>query len=106
MTQWYLLKDSDGKKSVSYTMVVITFTVLTMWLTLSMFTKVVHVDIREFDASGASLWFTPIATLYFSRKWHQAQVDANKLLASERAEDVGEDRAAKTEEVSDAEEKA
>lgn len=80
MTQWYLLKDSDGKKSVSYTMVVITFGVLTLWLTLSMFTKVVHVDIREFDASGASMWFAPIATLYFSRKWHQAQVDARREL--------------------------
>lgn len=80
MTQWYLLKDSDGKKSVSYTMMVTTFCVLTLWLTLSMFTKVMHLDIREFDPSGASIWFAPIATLYFSRKWHQAQVDANRQL--------------------------
>jgi len=80
MAQWYLLNDSDGKKSVSYTMLVITFTVLTVWLTLSMFTKVFHVDIREFDPSGASIWFAPIATLYFSRKWHTAQVDARRQL--------------------------
>lgn len=61
-------------------MLVITFGVLTLWLTLSMFTKVFHLDIREFDPSGASIWFAPIATLYFSRKWHQAQVDASKQL--------------------------
>lgn len=82
MTQWYLLKDSDGKKSVSYTMLVITFTVLTVWLSLSMFQKVFHLDVREFDASGASIWFSPIAALYFSRKWHQAQVDARTQLGA------------------------
>ena len=78
--QWYLLRDSDGKKSVSYTMMVITFCVCTLWLSLSMFQKVFHLDVREFDASGASIWFAPIATLYFSRKWHQAKIDAETQL--------------------------
>jgi hypothetical protein len=73
MAQWYLLKDSDGKKSVSYTMVLITFFVLTLWLSLSMFNKILNLEIREFDASGASLWFAPIATLYFGRRWTQAK---------------------------------
>lgn len=80
MAQFYLLKDSDGKKSVSYTMVVITFVVCTVWLSLSMFQKVFHLDVREFDASGASMWFAPIAALYFSRKWQQAQSDAKTKL--------------------------
>lgn len=80
MAQWYLLKDSDGKKSVSYTMLVLTFLVCTTWLSLSMFQKVFHLDIREFDAGGASIWFAPIATLYFSRKWQQAQTDARTQL--------------------------
>ena len=77
--QWYLLKDSEGKKSVSYTMLVLTFLVCTTWLSLSMFQKVFHLDVREFDASGATIWFAPIATLYFSRKWQQAQTDAREL---------------------------
>lgn len=69
MAQWYLLKNSDGKKSVSYTMMVSTFLVCTLWLTLSIFSKIHHLEIRPFDAGDASVWFAPIAALYFGRKW-------------------------------------
>lgn len=86
MAQFYLLKDSDGKKSVSYTMLVITFVVCTVWLSLSMFQKVFHLDVREFDASGASMWFAPIAGLYFGRRWTQAR------LASELEEDSSQQK--------------
>lgn len=74
--QWYLLKDTDGKKSVSYTMLVVTFCVCTLWLCFSMFESVFHLNVREFDASGASMWFAPIATLYFSRRWAQPKNNA------------------------------
>lgn len=69
MAQWYLLKDSNGKKSASYTMMVYTFAVCTLWLALSIFNKIHHLEIREFDAGGASVWFAPIAALYFGRRW-------------------------------------
>lgn len=77
---WYLLRDSNGKKSVSYTMMVVTFVACTLWLNLSMFESVFHLNVREFDASGASMWFAPIATLYFSRKWQKAKDDAKTNL--------------------------
>lgn len=66
---WYLLTDTDGKKSVSFTMVVWTFVVCTLWLSLSIFNKIHHMEIREFDSGAASIWFAPIAGLYFGRRW-------------------------------------
>lgn len=84
MAQWYLLKDSDGKKSVSYTMMVSTFVVLTIWLALSIFNKIHHLEIREFDAGSASVWFAPIAALYFGRKW-QTKDDLVKVAVTAKA---------------------
>lgn len=73
MTQWYLLKDSSGKKSVSYTMMVTTFIICTVWLLLSIFENIGGWDVREFSAEAASLWFGPICGLYFGRRWQDAQ---------------------------------
>lgn len=73
MNQWYLLKDSNGVKSVSYTMMVYTFLICTIWLLLSIFETIGGWDVREFSAEAASLWFGPIAALYFGRKWQTAQ---------------------------------
>lgn len=83
MNQWYLLKNSDGKKSVSYTMLVATFAVLTLWLTLSIFAKIHHLEIREFDAGSATVWFAPIASLYFGRRWQANGVEAASLKKKE-----------------------
>jgi len=66
--QWYLLTDTDGKKSVSFTMMCWTFVVLTIWLLLSVFEHISGLDVRAFDASGAAVWFAPIAALYWGRK--------------------------------------
>jgi hypothetical protein len=37
-------------------------------------------SVAQGDAGGASMWFAPIAALYFSRKWQQAQSDAKTKL--------------------------
>lgn len=94
MNQWYLLKNTDGKKSVSYTMLVATFTVLTLWLTLSIFQKIHHLEIREFDAGSASVWFAPIASLYFGRKW---QSNASATPKSKKKDQDGTDEGKSTE---------
>lgn len=70
---WYLLKDSDGKKSVSYTMMLVSFVICTLWLLLSTFEKIGGWDVREFSAETASFWFGPICMLYFGRKWQGSQ---------------------------------
>lgn len=66
-----LLKGSDGKASVSFTMLIISFVVITFWLVISIVEDIAGLSIRPFDAATAMAYFTPIAMLYFSRKtWH------------------------------------
>ncbi len=64
-----LLKQSDGRPSVSFSMMLVSFTVVTLWLTASIVEQAWGLQIREFSAAEAMAYFTPIATLYFSRRW-------------------------------------
>lgn len=68
-----LLKGSDGKESVSFTMLIISFCVITLWLVVSIIEGIGNVTFRPFDAATAMAYFTPMAMLYFSRKtWTNA----------------------------------
>lgn len=71
MTNWFILKDSSGKKSTSFTMMWASFWILTLWLALNIY-DVEH--IREFSAETATLWFSPIALLYFGRKGQKGKL--------------------------------
>lgn len=66
-----MLTDSAGSKSASFTMLIISFTAITLWFLLSIFGKLGHIDIRPFDGTTAMLYFVPIAGLYFGRKGQQ-----------------------------------
>lgn len=69
-----LFKGSDGKESVSFTMMLIGFAVVTLWLLISIVEKVAGLEIREFNSSEAMAYFTPLCLLYFSRKWSDASL--------------------------------
>lgn len=64
-----LLKQSDGRPSASFTMMIIAFVVVTLWLFISIVEEAWGLQIREFSGAEAMSYFTPIATLYFSRRW-------------------------------------
>jgi hypothetical protein len=64
-----LLKQSDGRPSASFTMMIIAFVVVTLWLLVSIVEEAWGLQIREFSGAEAMSYFTPIATLYFSRRW-------------------------------------
>lgn len=64
-----LLEQSDGKKSASFTMMVIAFSVITLWLFVSIVEEAFGLKIREFSGSEAMSYFTPICALYFGRRW-------------------------------------
>ena len=64
-----LFKQSDGRPSASFTMMIVAFTVVTLWLFVSIVEVAFGVHIREFSGAEAMSYFTPIATLYFSRRW-------------------------------------
>jgi hypothetical protein len=65
-----LLKNSDGKPSLSFTMVYMVFFVSLLWFTLSMF-EIPHV--KGFDVTTASGFLTPLIALYFGRRWSDSR---------------------------------
>lgn len=64
-----LLKQSDGKESVSFTMMLVAFGIISVWLTVSIVETAFGIPIRPFDSSQAMAYFTPLAALYFGRRW-------------------------------------
>lgn len=70
---WYLLKDSNGKKSLSYTMVVWAFFAVLCWMIISIAEQPLGVKIREFSGSESAMFLTPIYALYFGRKKTKAE---------------------------------
>jgi hypothetical protein len=76
-----LFKNSDGKQSASFTMMIIGFSVVTLWLLVSIFASIAGLETREFSSSEAMAYFSPLALLYFGRRWADAtkpQPDASE----------------------------
>lgn len=61
-----LLKNSDGKPSLSFTMVVCVFVVSILWYMVSIINAP---HIRAFDAGTATGFISPFLALYFGRRW-------------------------------------
>jgi hypothetical protein len=76
-----MFEQSDGKKSASFTMMIISFTVVTLWLFVSIVEEAFGIQIRKFSGAEAMSYFTPIATLYFSRRW--ADSKANPVVSED-----------------------
>ena len=70
-----LLKNSAGTKSASYTMMVIAFVVVTLWLTVSIVAKIGNIEIRAFSGSEAMAYLTPILALYWGRRWSEDKAE-------------------------------
>lgn len=60
------LKDSSGKPSVSFTMMLLAFIATFIWYVANIFATP---HIRAFDASASMSFLSPLMALYFSRKW-------------------------------------
>lgn len=65
-----LLKNSDGKPSLSFTMVYSGFFVSLIWFGLSIF-KIPHV--KDFDVTVVTGFLTPLMALYFGRRWSDSR---------------------------------
>ncbi len=68
------LKRTDGLKSSSFTFVVIGFTIVSLWLLLSVFTKVFGLEIREFSGTEAMAYLSPLLAYAWGRKWQEDKV--------------------------------
>ena len=65
----FLLKDTNGKHSASYTMMIATFLVVLLWLLLSIFAKLGHIEIRAFSGAEAMQMLSHLYFLYFGRRY-------------------------------------
>lgn len=66
-----LLKNANGNKSVSFTMMITSFIVVTLWLLVSIVSKIGHIEIRQFSGTEAALYLGPIMSLYWGRRWQE-----------------------------------
>jgi len=72
---WIWMKDSTGAASATVTLVAISFFVTTCAYILSFFEKIGPLTIRPFDVSATSVYFVPILSLYFGRKYTSAKYE-------------------------------
>jgi hypothetical protein len=83
------LKDTSGNASASVTFATIGFFVVTLWLLVSIFSKIGHIDIRQFDGGAAMGYLTPLLALYFGRRWTDGtktlDIDPNAKVKPETA---------------------
>lgn len=77
-----LFKQSDGRPSASFTMMVIAFTVVTLWLFVSIVEEAFGIQIREFSGAEAMSYLTPICALYFGRRQVTDKINSTSTEAS------------------------
>lgn len=70
---WFWIRNSSGQASLSVTFLTISFLVTTAAYIFSMFEQVGSLKLRPFDAGATSVYFIPLLTLYFGRRWTDAK---------------------------------
>ena len=71
-----MFEQSNGKKSASFTMMIVGFVVITLWLLISIVEEAWGLTFRPFSANDAMAYFTPLSLLYFGRRWTDKGSDA------------------------------
>tara|TARA_Y100000310_G_scaffold345054_1_gene461442 strand:- start:1825 stop:2106 length:282 start_codon:yes stop_codon:yes gene_type:complete len=71
------IKNSDGDRSATVTLMWIAFIVTTIAYIASMFVQIGPVVFRPFDVGATSTYFIPILTLYGGRRWTNAKYSVN-----------------------------
>lgn len=79
---FFWMRDSSGHRSVSVTLLIVSFIVTTVAFVLSIFEKIGPLSIRSFDVAACSSYFIPVLTLYFSRKWTDAKTGLQAMRES------------------------
>ena len=78
-----LLKNSEGKPSLSFTMVYMVFFISLIWFGLSIF-EIPHV--KAFDVTTVSGFLTPLMALYFGRRWNDSKAASSTTSTPNPAE--------------------
>lgn len=82
-----LLSDSSGKPSLSFSMLIVAFSILMLWLALSVFEEIGGIPVRDFDGTTAMEVLSPLAALYFGRRWTGAKLAQDNQGSSEKPQD-------------------
>ena len=64
-----MLKDTSGNPSASHTLAIIAFSVVTLWLVLSIFENIGPIHIRAFSGADAMAYLSPCLMLYWGRRY-------------------------------------
>ena len=83
---WYWIKNSSGVSSASFTFAFISFWVTTIMYFLSSIQRCGPVEFKEFDTTAVGAYLVPILTLYFGRRWTEA--NSNSTQKSPTQEEV------------------
>jgi len=75
---WFWIKDAKGYGSVTVTLLLVSFVVTTLAYVLSIVDHIGPVQFRAFDVAACTAYMTPILTLYFGRKWTDANAPGKK----------------------------
>jgi len=72
------LKNTNGQESASLTLVIIAFTIVMFWMTLSIFVNPFGIEVVPFNAADAMLVLSPLLATYFGRRY-TADVGERKI---------------------------
>lgn len=76
---WYFFSDTAGAKSLTVTLVMVSFFLTSLAYVLSIVEKIGPVVIRPFDIGACGVFFGPILALYFGRKATDAKATTEQL---------------------------
>lgn len=68
------LKDTDGRYSVSFTMLFVSFNLVMIWLGMFIFQGYLGFKVPDFEGANAMTVLGPIIALYFFRRWSRERV--------------------------------
>jgi hypothetical protein len=71
------IKNSNDKKSASLTLMIVSFTIVSLWLMLSIVSETFGLNIKEFSSTEAMSYLTPILMLYFGRRYFEDKTPKN-----------------------------
>lgn len=80
MKKTYWIRTADtGKPSSSLTLVIVTWAVVMLWLTASIFAPMFGLTLLTFNASEAMLVLSPILLNYYGRRHTDSKADEAQL---------------------------
>ena len=86
----FWIKNTGGKPSASLTLVMVAFTVVMVWMVVSIFVNPFGIQTVPFNASEAMIVLTPLLGLYFGRRHTEKNVLGLSTVGNKKTKPVNE----------------